>query len=584
VTDFTMATELLQDDGVTQAETFDLAAGDVVSAGIAGSSLGGIVTATVPMLALAACGGGDSGGSSTGSASPTPSPAAPTPPTTAQAGRFLAQTSMGSSRTDIDRVVSVGYDAWLTEQFGMARSTTFWDWLMAGGFNAVANRDTQNGFDAAVWKQLISGQDQLRQRVGTALLNMLVIGIDGLNTNWTAFAAAAYLDVLWDNAFGNYRDILDKISTNAAMGVWLTFIGNRKANTTSGAQPDENYARELMQLFSLGLYRLNADGTQQVSGTTPIETYGPDDVSGLARVFTGFNMDSTDSTIPDRLRRTLINTASQHELGPKTFLGTTIPAGTAGFDSLKIALDTIFAHQNIAPLVSKQLIQHLVTSNPSPAYVGRVSAVFANNGSGVRGDMKAIIRAILTDTEARSDAGLSAANGGKLREPVNRLTGWARAFGVTSPSDAWAIGNTSSTTNRLAQSTGHSGSVFNFFRPGYAPPNTAIATAGLVAPELQITNEPTVIAYVNYMQTLIQSGTGDVKADYTSILTKATDSQALIDEINLLVAAGQLSTTTVTTIKTAIDSIGTTTPALLNNRVYTAILLTMASPDYLVQK
>lgn len=583
MTDFTIGAEQLQDDAV-QAEAFDLTEGDVVASGIAGSSLGGIVTATVPMLALAACGGGDGGGSSGASGSITPSPPAAVPPTTAQASRFLAQSAMGSSRADIDKVVATSYDAWLTEQFAMPRATSFWDWLVAGGYNVAANINTQNGFDAAVWKQLITGQDQLRQKVGTALLNQLVIGIDGLNTNWQAFAAAAYLDVLWDNAFGNYRDILDKISTNAAMGVWLTFIGNRKANTTTGAQPDENYARELMQLFSLGLYKLNADGTQQLVGGNPVETYGPDDVSGLARVFTGFNLDSTDSTIPDRLRRALINTASQHELGTKTFLGTTIPANTAGFDSLKIALDTIFAHQNIAPFVCKQLIQHLVTSNPSAAYVGRVAAVFANNGSGVRGDMKSIIRAILTDTEARADAGLTSANGGKLREPVNRLTGWARAFGVTSPTDAWAIGNTTSTTNRLSQSPGRSGSVFNFFRPGYAPPNTAIATAGLVAPEMQVTSEPTVIAYVNYMQTLIQSGTGDVKADYTAILTKAADSTALIDEINLLVAAGQLSATTIATIKTAVDSIGTTTPALLSNRVYTAILLTMAAPDYLVQK
>lgn len=581
MTEFTTAFEQLQTD-LAGAETLDGTAGNIEAA-VAGSSLAGIVTAAVPMLALAACGGGD-GSSGGSSGSVTPSPPAAVPPTTVQAGRFLAQSSMGSSRADVDKVVSTGYDAWLTEQFAVARATTFWDWLVAGGFNAVTNRDTQNGFDAAVWKQLISGQDQLRQKVGTALLNMLVVGIDGLNTNWTAFAMAAYMDVLWDNAFGNYRDILDKISTNAAMGVWLTFIGNRKANTTTGAQPDENYARELMQLFSLGLYKLNADGTQQIAGSNPIETYGPDDVSGLARVFTGFNMDSSDSTTPDRLRRTLINTASQHELGTKTFLGTTIPANTDGFASLKIALDAIFAHQNIAPFVSKQLIQHLVTSNPSSAYVGRVSAVFANNGSGVRGDMKAIIRAILTDSEARSDAGLATANSGKLREPVARLTGWARAFGVTSPSDAWAIGNTTSTTNRLAQSTGRSGSVFNFFRPGYAPPNTAIATAGLVAPEMQITSEPTVIAYINYMQTLIQSGTGDVKADYTTILTKATDSTALIDEVNLLVAGGQLSSTTLATIKTAVDSIGTTTPALLNNRVYTAILLTMAAPDYLVQK
>ena len=547
------------------------------------SSLAGIVVATLP-LALAAC-GGDSGGGSASVPAPVAAPApAPVPPTADQAGRFLAQTSLGSSRADIDSVVATGYDAWLTAQFSTPRATSHWDWLVAAGYNAAANINSTNGFNNSVWRQLISGQDQLRQRVGIALLNFLVIGIDGLNTNWKAFAAAAYLDVLMDNAFGNYRDILDKISTNAAMGYYLTFLNNRKANTATGSQPDENYARELMQLFTLGLYNLNPDGTQILSGGKPVETYGPADVSGLARVFTGFVLDSADSTTPDRLRRPLIQKATDHELGVKTFLGVTIPANTDGFASLKTALDTIFAHPNTPPFVSTMLIQRLVTSNPSPAYVGRVSAAFANNGSGVRGDMKAVLRAILTDTEARGTASLTSANSGKLREPVVRLTNWARAFAVTSPSDAWAIGDTSSTTTRLAQSIGHSTSVFNFFRPGYTPPNSAIATAGLVAPELQITNEPTVVAYVNYMQTLIQSGTGDVKADYTAILTKATDSTALIAEINTLLAGGQLSATTVATIKTAVDSIGSTTAALQLQRVYTAILLAMAAPDYLVQK
>ena len=223
-------------------------------------------------------------------------------------------------------------------------------------------------------------------------------------------------------------------------------------------------------------------------------------------------------------------TASQHETGTATFLGTT--ASGEGVAAIKVALDAIFAHSNVPPFVSKQLIQRLVTSNPSAAYVGRVAAVFANNGAGVRGDMQAVIRAILTDTEARGDAALTAAGGGKLREPIMRLTGWARAFGVKSPSNAWAIGDTSSTTNRLSQSPGRSPSVFNFFRPGYAPPSTSISAAGMVAPEFQITNEQTVVAYVNYMYALVVNGTGDVKADYTAILAKASDSQALIDEIN----------------------------------------------------
>ena len=220
-----------------------------------------------------------------------------------------------------------------------------------------------------------------------------------------------------------------------------------------------------------------------------------------------------------------------------------------------------------------------MTSNPSPAYIGRVSAVFADNGKGVRGDLLAVVRAILLDTEARTEP--TATTAGRLREPVMRLTAWARSFAAASPSGAWAIGDTTSSSTRLGQSLGRSASVFNFFRPGYSPPNTALTTGGLVAPEFQITNELSVVAYVNFMQGLVQNGIGDVKADYTDILTKATDSQALVDEVNLLLAAGQLSAATVAAIKAAVDSIATTATGAAANRVYTTILLTLASPEFI---
>ncbi len=544
--------------------------------------------AMVPLAALvvAACGGGETGSSGAPPVAGAPPPPPPPPPLTGtQAGRMLAQGAMGSTRADIDSVISLGFDGWLGGQFNAPRATSFWDWLVSAGYAVDANKDNTTGFDPAVWRQLIGGTDQLRQRVGVALLDMLVVGIDGVNLSWRQMNMAAYMDILWDNAFGNFRTIMDKISTNAAMGSFLTFLGNRKANPGAGSVPDENYARELMQLFTIGLYKLNADGTQQSSGGKPVESYTLDDVTGLARVFTGWDLDSSDNTTPDRYRRPMTQVASRHELGVKTFLGTTIPAGTTGAESLRLALDAIFAHPNVPPFISKQLIQRLVTSNPTPAYVGRVSAVFSNNGSGTRGDLKAVVRAILLDTDARSDtAAASSTSFGKLREPVTRLTGWARAFGAKSPSEAWPIGDTSSSSTRLSQSVGRSPSVFNFFRPGYTPPNSAVATANLVAPEFQITNEPSVIAYLNYMRSLIQNGTGDFKADYTTILTKAADSQALLDEVNLLVAANQVSAATIAQIKTAIDSIASATPTDLNNRVYAAILLVMASPEYLTLK
>ncbi|MEA3045090.1 MAG: hypothetical protein QOH47_2928 [Sphingomonadales bacterium] len=550
-------------------------------AGPAEEPSGATLAALGVSLTLAACGGGGGGGG--GGAGMTPTPPAAILPTKIQAARFLSQASMGSSRTDIDQVAAQGFDAWLDAQFAMPRQTSHWDWLVAGGFATAATMNSQAGFDPVMWRQLIASPDQLRARVGMALLDFLVVGIDGVNVPWRQFAVAAYLDVLLDNAFGNFRTLMQAISTNVAMGYYLTFAGNRKANPATGSVPDENYARELMQLFTIGLLKLNPDGSVQANAGVPIETYTQDDITGLARVFTGWNLTNADNTTPDRMRLPMTNNAALHETGVKTFLGTTIPAGTAGPQSLTLALDAIFNHANVAPFVCKQLIQRLVTSNPAPAYVGRVAAVFANNGAGVRGDLKAVIRAILTDVEARSDAIAGASSAGKLREPIMRLTGWARAFGATSPSGAWPIGDTSSTSTRLGQSPGRSPSVFNFFRPGYTPPNSAIATAGLVAPEFQITNEPSVIAYVNYMAALLSAGSGDFRADYTAISALAADSLALLDEVDLLLGAA-LSAGTKASIRAAIDTIAFGSANGPIFRVYTAILLTLGSPEYLVQK
>jgi uncharacterized protein (DUF1800 family) len=546
----------------------------------AGPPVATLAALAATALTLEAC-----GGASSPSSPVTPPVTGPVFRTTeVAAARFLGQATMGATADSIARVRALGYDGWLTEQFAVSRPQALWDWMVASGYSVAGNVNNQLGFDPAIWSQLITAPDQLRQRIGMALLDFLVVGIGGVTANFPQFATAAYLDVLMDNAFGNYRTLLDQITTNAGMGAFLTFVNNRKADTRTGAQPDENYARELMQLFTIGLHELNLDGSQRLASGAPIETYTPDDISGLARVWTGWTLDSTDSTTPDRYRRPMINSATLHETGVKTFLGKTIPAGTNGVDSKTFALDTIFAHANVAPFVSRQLIQRLVTSNPSPAYVGRVAAVFANNGSGVRGDMKAVIRAVLLDNDARDDAGAAASTSfGKVRDPVLRLTGWARAVGATSPSNAWAIGDTSAVT-KLAQSPGRSSSVFGFFRPGYTPPNTPIADAGLVAPELQLANETTVIGYVNFMQTLISVGIGDVKGNYTDLIANAAVSQTLVDSINLALAAGQLSAATMTQIRAAVDSFAAVTTADLTNRVYTALLLAMASPDYLVQK
>ena len=568
---------MLEDRTVLPAD----AAGAASAPDVAEAASPRTVAALAPIVLLAACGGGGDGGGGTAApvaGAPPPAPPAPPAPTATQASRFLAQATMGTTRSEVDAVAARGYAAWLDSQFALPRATRHWDWLTANGYNVAANINAETGFDPAMWRQLIAEPDQLRQRVGMALLDLLVVGIGGVNLNWRQFAMAAYVDVLLDNAFGNYRTLLGAITTNAAMGSFLTFLGNRKANAGTGSVPDENYARELMQLFTIGLVQLNMDGTVK-GGGTPIETYSLTDVAQLARVFTGLNLASSDSTTPDRYRQPLVVTASQNETGAASFLGGSVSGG--GMAAVNAALDIIFAHPNVPPFVSKQLIQRLVTSNPSPAYVERVANVFANNGAGVRGDLKAVVRAILLDAEARDDAGLASTSAGRVREPVMRLTAWARAFNVASANNLWNIGDTSSQSNRLGQAMGRSPTVFNFFRPGYVPPATAIANAGLVAPEFQIANEQSVVGYINYMYAILSAGTGDVKPDYAAILTKAGDSAALVAEVNLLLAAGQLSSATTTAIRAAVDSIGTTASNASGNRVATAILLTLASPEFI---
>ncbi len=518
---------------------------------------------------LAACAG-----------SGTPSTVIVIQPTAAEAARFLSQASMGANKEDIARVQTLGYEAWLNEEFSATGDISHWDWLLSKGFNADTFRNTQQGIDASLWRKLIGSKDLLRQRVTFALLEIFVVSIDGLNSNWRAFMAGAYMDLLEAHAFSDFRNLIGKISTIPAMGVYLTFRGNTKANVAKGSFPDENYAREILQLFTIGLYELNMDGTPKLANDKPIETYQQEDITGLARVFTGWDHDGTDNTTPDRYRRPMVQIAARHELGEKKFLTTTIPAGTDGMVSMQLALDGIVAHPNVPPFFCKQLIQRLVTSNPSPAYVGRVVHIFKTSS----GDLKATIKAILLDDEARNSTNLANAHSGKLREPILRFTAFAKAFGVSSPSGAWLIGNTSNPANRLGQSPLRSPSVFNFFRPGYVPPNSGFSQQNLVAPEFQITNESSVAGYINFMQLMVSRGLADVSADYTNWLPLVDDTQKLLDELNLVLAAGQLQAATITSLKTAIDTIATTTSAGKSNRLYAAITLVLASPEFILLK
>ncbi len=570
---------------------------------------------------LAACGGGGGGGgggsfaglaatssSSTTAAADTAQPtmgvAVPgspivagaattiytTPANSKDAARFLSQASPGATKAQITAMQAMSYSAWLDAQFALPRSQSNVDWLSGQGYGSGAYLGHVDGLDNTVWRKLISSPDLLRQRMVMALSEIFVVSIDGFNAYYPQFSVGYFLDTLESNAFGNYRNLLLEVSRTTAMGTYLTFVGNQLANPTTGSQPDENYAREIMQLFTIGLYKLNNDGSQVLVNGAPVETYTQADVSGLARVFTGWYDDTSGGQqTPSAYTRPMVQVSALYEDGAKTFLGTTIPAGpktqAGAIDSLTRAIDTLFNHPNMPPFVGRQLIQRLVTSNPSPAYVNRVANAFINNGSGVRGDLKAVIRQILLDDEARNPFISTTIAFGKLREPVMRFLNWARGWNAASTSGGWAIGDLSSAANGLGQSPMHSPSVFNFFRPGYVPTNSDLGKYNLNGPEFQITNESTVSGYVNFMQRAVSGQIlPDLKPNYGTLTAIAADSGALLDEINLVLAAGELSTATLATLKAAVDTISAANDAGKLNRVYAALTLVLASPEYIVQK
>ena len=499
------------------------------------------------------------------------------------AARFLAQTTFGASRAEISRTQQMGVNAWLDEQFAMPLGTSHVQWLKSKGYDNASLINNSTAFDYTVWRAFLSSPDQLRQRVVFALSQILVVGISGVNSAWTPFSVGNYLDVMGANAFGNFRTLLEQVALTPAMGDFLNMRGNRKADS-SGRVPDENFARELMQLFTIGLTELNPDGTPRLVGGQPQDSYDQEDVSGVARLLTGWEYAPGYDGGLEQYIAPMFCFPARHETGASSFLTVNAPAGNDGPGALKLVLDALFAHPNTGPFIGRQLIQRLVTSNPSPAYVGRVAAVFASNGAGVRGDMKALIRAVLTDVEARVVQ--TAPQAGKLVEPVLRFTSWARAFGVTSPSGAWRLGNLSDPATRLGQSPGRSASVFNFYRPGYVPPNTSLAAASLVAPELQITTETSVAGYLNFMQSAVGNLAGatgtDLVVDYSALQAMANDANALAGEVELILAANRLSLASRTLIRGALAQMPIATSANLLDRVKAAVMLTLASPESLV--
>ena len=545
------------------------------------------------------------------------------PANRSEAARFLAQATFGPTSAEIDSLMTLGYAAWIDRQFTLPATSHRAYWEARDAAIRAADPTASAGQDQvweSFWRQAVNGEDQLRLRVAFALSQVFVISaLDG-NVGNQPRAMAAWLDMLGQQAFGNYRSTLESVALHPLMGFYLSHIRNQKADATTGRIPDQNFARESMQLFSIGVLKLNPDGTPTLVDGATVESYGPADVAGLSHVFTGFSYScavqnnscffngvSGGVGDPDRFFKPMMAYPAFHSTEAKTFLGVTIPPQTVANPaaSLRVALDTLAAHPNVGPFLGQQLIQRLVTSNPSPAYVRDVAAVFNDNGAGVRGDLKAVVRAILLHPEAK----LASNRAGKLREPVLRLSAYLRALPHASDTGNWRVGNTDNASTSLGQTPLRAPSVFNFYRPGYIAPGSLSAAAGMVAPEMQLLNESSVAGWVNFMRDNLNAGVGqnngtvngvvlnrrDLQRNWAPELALAPQPEALVAALANQLLGGRISTALSTE---AINAVGRITIPVLNaggtnqaaidtaklNRVKSAVLLMVSSPEFLVQK
>lgn len=524
---------------------------------------------------------------------PPPPPALPGGTPTAQdAARFLFQATYGPRPGEVEALQQKGFSRWLDEQFAMPTVSHLatYDQLLAS-----SGEDPNPGLvRESFFAQAVQGPDQLRQRVALALSELFVVSDQDANLRKNPEALASYLDLLGQNGFGNFRDLLEAVTLSPAMGVYLDMAGSSKSIPDKGVNPNENYAREVLQLFSIGLYELHPDGTLRLDSTNqPIPTYDQDVVKAFARAFSGWTLggqsqaDPRKFFHPDRNFRVPMEPwALYHATDEKQLLdGAVLPAGQSARTDLEQALDLIFNHPNTGPFFCRGLIQKLVTSNPSPGYVYRCGQAFANNGAGVRGDLKAVLRAVLLDYEARAASLATRPDEGHLREPVVRVAGLLRTLDARPRNGRWKFARS---FDQPGKSTGQtplrSPTVFNFFEPGYALPGE-VAQSGLVSPEFQIATETTVVGAGNLLKGLLGAGgpTSQLILNLAPFQApQVANDDALLDRVNQLLFAGAMSDATRGILRGALAD--PTFPRQANPRVITLLWLASLAPEAVVQK
>ncbi len=552
-----------------------------------------------------ACGGG-------GSSAPAPSTGTnvkPTPVTTTfrtqlstrnDAADFMALAGFGSSKSQQTQLKDTDAADWLRSQMAVTPTLYLDDLLDIQSRGLVVEKENNR---ALFWDAMAGSPDQLRQRMVFALSQIVVVSDQEVDEG---LPMGYYMDILSRNAFGNYRALLEEVTYSPAMADYLTYLRNKKGDESKGRAPDENYAREIMQLFTIGLVELNMDGTPKLDGNgATIETYSNEDVVGLARVFTGLGLAGGDFRAKDdNLKyQPLQAYVDEHSPLEKSFLGHTIPAGTGPEASIDAALDHLFAHPNVAPFISRQLIQRFTASDPSPAYVERVATAFDNGsytapngeifGTGERGDLAATIAAILLDDDIMTENGVMLPE--KVREPALRFAHFARAFrvaNINSLNEKHLI--KAHKLDRLTQQPFSSPSVFNFYRPGYLAPATATGDSGMTAPEFQIVNDASHSGYVNVMSEFAldrssryNESVNTYKPNYNQELDLASDPEALINHLDNLLLAGRMSPQTRERISFVLEEIPIreTEPDASEDRfarVGVAVTMAVTDPAFIV--
>lgn len=548
------------------------------------------------------------------------------------AGRFLEQATLGASRAEIDELHDTygnDFEKWIDDQ--MAQDPDYlrqdildmWEYLEQSYLNLGRDPEDIYGpyylhFNYQWWQHFHDSNDRLRAKMAYALSQVLVISVNSDLLEW-AEAQSYYYDLLIEHSMGNYKDLLMDVTYSVPMGYYLSHFNNPREFPEENIHPDENYAREIMQLFTIGLYELNIDGSRKLDGSgNPIPTYGQADIKELAQVFTGLGPSSLNEygdMYYDEpqfgVNLYVVNKDEAmtmydffHDKSPKELIGgVTLPADQTGEQDIEQAVDHLFNHPNVGPFLAKRLIQRLVKSNPSPQYIQRVAEAFNNNGSGVRGDMKAVIKAILLDTEARSGDLMKMESAGKFREPMLRLTNFGKGIGMKNELDLyWHNGYTEARTS--GQAVLGSPTVFNFYPPDFAP-NGEIKEAGLVAPEFKLHNTSQAVTYQNTMFNRAIWGvfgfSWEFNSERPSIHTREqtiiyTDNEwmyplaeypeLLLNQLDKLMTYGQLSDRTRAIVREAITEIDWPGQRERQNEYRTkmAIYLIQFSPDYNILK